>query len=84
MKKTIRMAADRYEGERIVLIPDDGGDALILSRAEYTIAVGDVLDVTLEDGKVLDLSVCKDEKKRREDAARARLAALFAKGKKPK
>ena len=84
MKKTIRMAADRYEGEKIVLIPDDGGEALILARADYRIAVGDVVDVTLEDGRVTELSVCKEEARRREDEGRARLAALFAKGRKPK
>ncbi len=83
MKKTIRMSADRYEGEKIVLIPDDGGEALILSRADYKISVGDVLDVTLEDGKITDLVLCKEEAQRREDKNRSRLAALFAKGRKP-
>ena len=83
MKKTIRMAADRYEDSFIVMIPDDGGDALLLGKADYDIAVGDVADVTMEDGRVLSVSVSKDEAKAREERNRSRLAALFAKGRKP-
>lgn len=84
MKKTIRMSADRYEDAKIVLIPDDGGEALILDKAEHEISVGDVVDVTLEDGKITALVPCKEEAQRREDKNRSRLEALFAKGRKPK
>ena len=77
------MAADRCEGSFIVLIPDNGGEALLLSKEEYTIAVGDVADITVEDGRVLDVLICKDETKSRDEKNKSRLAALFAKGKKP-
>jgi hypothetical protein len=46
--------------------------------------VGDVVDVTLEDGKITALVPCKEEAQRREDKNRSRLEALFAKGRKPK
>ena len=49
----------------------------------YVIAVGDVADVTMEDGRVLSVSVSKDEAKAREERNKSRLAAFFAKGKKP-
>jgi hypothetical protein len=52
------MSADRYEDSKVVLIPDDGGEALILDRAAHAISVGDVVDVTLEDGKITALVLC--------------------------
>ncbi len=83
MKKTIRMAADRYEGAFTVMIPDDGGEAILLPRADYGIAEGEIADVTLEDGRVLQVSVLRDETEKRMNENRSRLSALFAKGRKP-
>ncbi|MBP3605540.1 MAG: DUF3006 family protein [Clostridia bacterium] len=82
MKKTVRMSADRIEGDFYVMIPDDGSDALLLPRADYDLKEGDIADVTLEDGKVTSLTVRADETETRLEKNRSRLASLFAKSKK--
>ncbi len=82
MKKTVRMSADRIEGDFYVMIPDDGSDALLLPRADYDLKEGDIADVTLEDGKVTSLTVQADETETRLEKNRSRLASLFAKSKK--
>ena len=82
MKKTVRMSADRIEGDFYVMIPDDGSDALLLRRADYDLKEGDIADVTLEDGKVTTLTVRADETETRLEKNRSRLASLFAKSKK--
>lgn len=82
MKKTVRMSADRIEGDFYVMIPDDGSDALLLPRADYDLKEGDIADVTLEDGKVTMLTVRADETETRLEKNRSRLASLFAKSKK--
>ncbi len=82
MKKTVRMSADRIEGNFYVMIPDDGSDALLLPRADYDLKEGDIADVTLEDGKVTSLTVQADETETRLEKNRSRLASLFAKSKK--
>ena len=82
MKKTVRMSADRIEGDFYVMIPDDGSDALLLPRADYDLKEGDIADVALEDGKVTSLAVRADETETRLEKNRSRLASLFAKSKK--
>ncbi len=84
MKKTIRMSVDRQVGSLLVLIPDEGTKELHLEKAQYPFSVGDVVDVTFLDGAVLSAKRCDQEKKDRENDYGSRLAALFAKGKKPK
>ena len=85
MKKTVRYAVDRREGSLLVLIPDDGTQKeLLLDKNQYDFSVGDVLDVTFEDETVLDVCLQKEEAQARERSNRARLSALFAKGRKPK
>ena len=82
--KTIRAAVDRREGELFVVVPDGDGESLHVSARDYDIRIGDVLDITLtEDGHILSLTKNAEETERRNSSAKSRLAALFAKGKKP-
>lgn len=82
--KTIRAAVDRREGELFVIVPDGDGESLHLSVNEYDIRIGDVLDLTLtEEGKIVSLTKNAEETEKRNSSAKSRLAALFAKGKKP-
>ena len=83
MKKTIRFAVDRKEGDLLVLVPDEGERELLLDKNQFDFSVGDVLDVTLADGAPLSATLCKEETERRKSTSRTRLAALFAKGKRP-
>ncbi len=84
MKNTVRYAIDRREGAFLVLVPDEGQKELLLEKNQYDFSVGDVVDVTLEEGAVVSVSLCEEETERRKNSARSRLSALFAKGKKPK
>lgn len=83
MKKTIRVSVDRAEGEILVLIPDEGNAEIRLKKGDFDLTVGDVADVTLEDEKILSVQKCEEEKRARTQDMGARLASLFAKGKKP-
>ena len=83
MKQTIRFAIDRIEGAWLVLVPDEGQKELLLEKNQYAFSVGDVLDVTLEGEEILSVARCEKETERRKSSGRSRLAALFAKGKKP-
>lgn len=84
MKNTVRYAIDRREGALLVLIPDEGQKELLLDKNQYDLSVGDVVDVTFEGDAVASVSLCAEETERRKSSAHSRLAALFAKGKKPK
>lgn len=84
MKKNVRYAIDRKEGTLLVLIPDVGQKELFLNKNQYDLSVGDVVDVTFEGDAVVSVSLCEEETERRNSSMHSRLAALFAKGKKPK
>ncbi|MBQ8720177.1 MAG: hypothetical protein IJY65_04005 [Clostridia bacterium] len=80
MKK--RFAVDRIEGALAVLISDSDNEILTLPYEEYGLSVNDILDITLEGGKVLGIVRLENEKDARLKKNSARLSALFAKGKK--
>ena len=84
MKETVRMVVDRREGSLLVLVADDSERELHLAVGRFPIAVGDVLDVTFEDGEVISVLSLEKERDARAQKNRARLSALFAKGKPPK
>ena len=83
MKKTVRAVVDRKEDTLLVLVPDEGEEVYHVSKDAYDLSVNDVCDLTVEDGKVLSVTILKDETERRKSASKSRLSALFAKGKKP-
>lgn len=83
MKKTVRYVVDRREGDLLVLIPDEGQKELLLDAKKYSFRANDVLDVFLDGDTVLSVTLREGEADKREQAMKARLSALFAKGKKP-
>ena len=80
MKK--RFAVDRIEGTLAVLIADADNETLTLPYEEYRLAVNDVVDVEINNGKVEKIYRLDNEKSSRLEKNRARLDSLFAKGKK--
>lgn len=80
MKK--RFAVDRIEGALAVLIADADNETLTLPYEEYRLAVNDVVDVEINNGKVEKIFRLDNEKSSRLEKNRARLDSLFAKGKK--
>jgi hypothetical protein len=80
MKK--RFAVDRIEGTLAVLIADADNETLTLPYEEYRLAVNDVVDVEINNGKVEKIFRLDNEKSLRLEKNRARLDSLFAKGKK--
>ena len=80
MKK--RFAVDRIEGTLAVLIADADNETLTLPYEEYRLAVNDVIDVEINNGKVEKIFRLDNEKSSRLEKNRARLDSLFAKGKK--
>ena len=80
MKK--RFAVDRIEGALAVLIADADNETLTLPYEEYRLAVNDVVDVEINNGKVEKIFRLDNEKSLRLEKNRARLDSLFAKGKK--
>jgi hypothetical protein len=80
MKK--RFAVDRIEGRLAVLIADADNETLTLPYEEYRLAVNDVVDVEINNGKVEKIFRLDNEKSSRLEKNRARLDSLFAKGKK--
>lgn len=80
MKK--RFAVDRIEGALAVLIADADNEILTLPQEEYRLAVNDVVDVEINNGKAKIITRLDNEKDARLAKNRARLDSLFAKGKK--
>ena len=80
MKK--RFAVDRIEGALAVLIADSDNEILNLPAEEYRLSVNDIVDVTFCGKEVEAVTPVESEKEKRLAANKAKLAALFAKGKK--
>ena len=79
----IRYSVDRAEGDILVLISDSDSSVLELDRSLYPYSVNDVLDVELgEDGNILSVTNCTDEREERLQKNKSRLEALFKRGKK--
>lgn len=83
MKKTVRYSVDRQEGDLLVLIPDEGQKELLLDAKKYSFHTNDVIDIDLDGDTVLSVTLCEGEADKREQSMKARLSALFAKGRKP-
>lgn len=83
MKKTVRASIDRREGDTLVLVPDEGNTYFYLNANEFPFRVGEIVLLTVEGETVLSCEALPDETARREQRNKNRLAALFAKGKKP-
>ena len=76
-----RCSVDRAEGDILVLI-SDGGREYHLNKSSFNYKVNDIVDLTVEDGRIISCALRPDERDRRIKENRARLSSLFSKGKK--
>lgn len=80
----MRVVVEEVTAEQVCLIPDKQAKALYVNRSDLpqSIQIGDVIDIVLENGKVVSAQVVPLEKKKRLEENRLKREKLLKRKKK--